>query len=399
FINVSQDRKKLQEGLKIFTWTKTITRLIGLWPLIPNYYIFDVCIIYLTVMMVLQSTYLYKSLKDVEKLIDIMTENIAFFYIYMSAVMLRVNNKQLGRVIVQAVTDYNISAFRDSDEVDVFIQFINRARIMMKGLIIYYTAGEILWYFIPIMSLCKYTSDNMMDDNNKTMFVLPYEIWLFYEIDSTTSYFFTYLFLLPAPVIGVLVNIATDCCLIFLVFYISGKMAVLTMRIEALKSTQDNCRNELGKIIAEHGKLLGMGDEIRDAYSVILLVYFLVSNFILCILGYQILIGFMNNQLFEVVQYMLYFIEMYFMLALYCMISEHLTSESLKCGEAFYQCPWYNFPLDCSKNIILSIARSQKPLGLQAGKFTTFSSVTLTDVSKTAAGYLSVLRNFLIVDE
>ncbi|KAH0535481.1 hypothetical protein KQX54_016739 [Cotesia glomerata] len=89
----------------------------------------------------------------------------------------------------------------------------------------------------------------------------------------------------------------------------------------------------------------------------------------------------MTNQMLEVVQYIAYFIEMYFILGLYCMISEHLTSESLKCGEAFYQCPWYNFPLDCSKNIILSIARSQKPLGLQAGKFLTFSSVTLTDVS------------------
>ncbi|XP_074101069.1 putative odorant receptor 85d isoform X1 [Cotesia typhae] len=239
----------------------------------------------------------------------------------------------------------------------------------------------------------------MMDENNKTMFVLPYEVWLFYEIDSKPSYYFTYLLLLPVPFIVLVANMATDCCLIFLVFYISGKMAVLTMRIDALKNHPHNCRNELGKIIAEHGKLLGMGDEVRNAYSLLLLVYFLVVNFILCILGYQILISFMTNNMVEVVQYIIYFIEIYFMLGLYCMISEHLTSESLKCGEAFYQCHWYNFPVDCSKNIILSIARSQKPLGLKAGKFTTFSSVTLTDVSKTAAGYLSVLRNFMIVDD
>ncbi|KAH0535482.1 hypothetical protein KQX54_016746 [Cotesia glomerata] len=144
---------------------------------------------------------------------------------------------------------------------------------------------------------------------------------------------------------------------------------------------------------------LVMGEEVTDAYRILLLVYFLSVNFMLCILGYKLLISFMTNNVVEIVQYTIYFIEMYTMLAIYCMISEHLTSESLKCGEAFYQCPWYNFPLDCTKDIIFIIARSQRPLGLQAGKFTTFSSVTLTDVSKTAAGYLSVLRNFLIIED
>lgn len=109
--------------------------------------------------MLLQFTYLYKSLKDVDKFIDIMTENIAFVYIYISVVMLRVNNRQLGRVIAQVVTDYNISAFRDSDEVDVFMQFINRARNLIKGLIIYYGMTELLWFLLPIMSLCKYICD------------------------------------------------------------------------------------------------------------------------------------------------------------------------------------------------------------------------------------------------
>ncbi|XP_074101071.1 uncharacterized protein LOC141528756 [Cotesia typhae] len=156
---MESDRKRLQEGFKIYTWTKITTRSIGLWPLTPNHYLFDVCIFYLTVIMLLQCTYLYKSLKDVDKFIDILTENIAFVYIYMTMVMLRVNNRQLGRVIVQVVTDYNINDFRDSDEIDVFMQFINRARLLMKGLIIYYGTIEVLWYLLPLMDFCKYICD------------------------------------------------------------------------------------------------------------------------------------------------------------------------------------------------------------------------------------------------
>lgn len=49
-------------------------------------------------------------------------------------------------------------------------------------------------------------------------------------------------------------------------------------------------------------------------------------------------------------------------------------------------------------DIIFCISRSQKSLALQAGKFAFFGNGTLTEVTKTAMGYLSVLRNFLIVN-
>ncbi|CAD6213332.1 GSCOCT00004019001.3-RA-CDS [Cotesia congregata] len=394
-VSEATDWERLQEGFRLLKWTENIARILGVWPPDPTYYLFNTLLMYVHFIMFLQLMYLYKSLHDLDQFLNVMSEYTVFVYIYTSILMLRVNNCQLGQLLTQILEDYKISAFNDSHEIDIFMQFINRARILMKGLIFYASMTEFLWYLKPLITL----SENLVDENNKTNYALPYELWWFYEIESTKSFFFVYLFLLPGPVLAAVGSMSADCFLIFLVFYISGRMAILTERIDALESDKENTRSELTKVIAEHRKLLEMGEEVTDAFRVILLVYFVSANFMLCVLGYKLLISFMINDVVEIVQYTIYFIEMYTMLAIYCMISEHFTSESLKCGEAFYQCPWYNFPLDCTKDIIFSIARSQRPLGLQAGKFTTFSSVTLTDVSKTAAGYLSVLRNFLILDE
>lgn len=96
----------------------------------------------------------------------------------------------------------------------------------------------------------------MIDGNNKTTYILPYEIWWFYEIDSTKGFLFPYLFLLPGPFLATAGSMGAVCLVIFFVFYISGRMAVLTERIDRLESDQENTRSELTKIIAEHTKLL-----------------------------------------------------------------------------------------------------------------------------------------------
>lgn len=93
-----------------------------------------------------------------------------------------------------------------------------------------------------------------------------------------------------------------------------------------------------------------------------------------------------------------------------------------KVNEAFWNCKWYNMPPNMIKDIMYCILRSQNPLALKIGKFSYFGNNTLTivifffvhlyyfkialteilflffQVTKTAMGYLSVLRHFLIIE-
>ncbi|XP_014298823.1 uncharacterized protein LOC103575783 [Microplitis demolitor] len=395
---MENDQKELDEGVKAFYWAKRMSRCIGLWPATPNYYWFNICIFYLTIFVSLQLLHLYNSVYDFDKVIDDFTENLASTHMYTRILMLRVHNYKIGEMITQAMKEYNTNAFKNSDEIKVFMKFINKGKFLIKGLIIFIMSTEISWFLKPLTT--PSSSDDLMINNNKTLpqFILPFHVSLFYEVNSLKRYILTYLSLMPMVYVTGIGHSAVDCILVLLVFYISGKLSVLTTRINALKNNHYDCRKELREIIAEHSRLLKMGDEVKDVYSTGLLVYLVNGNLLICIIGYQILINYMTGPNSDLLQYFVYIGATYFMISIFCIISEHLTAESNKVCEAYWNCEWYNMPQDCVKDIIYCILRSQRPLALQAGKFSTFSSVTLTDVTKTALSYLSVLRNFLIAE-
>ncbi|KAH0535483.1 hypothetical protein KQX54_016754 [Cotesia glomerata] len=224
---------------------------------------------------------------------------------------------------------------------------------------------------------------------------MPYTIYYPWEVNTSTRYYLTYL---PFGLLAFFMGFGgstVDCILISLVFSISGKLAVLTVRIKTLYGGPDS-RKKLNEIIAEHSRLLKMGAVVRNIHRAGLLLYLINIQFLICVIGYQVLICYMTGRESEAIKYILYILQMYLILVIYCVISEYLTDESLNCFEAFYKCSWYTLMIDCRKDILYCVKRSQKPLGLDAGKFATFSIIILTAVTKTAVGYLSVLRSFLI---
>lgn len=72
---------------------------------------------------------------------------------------------------------------------------------------------------------------------------------------------------------------------------------------------------------------------------------------------------------------------MFLILFAHCVVGESLVTESNRVCEAYYSCDWYNMPRETAQAVLFCIARSQKPMGLTAGKFRTFRLSTLTDVS------------------
>ncbi|CAD6213328.1 GSCOCT00014013001.2-RA-CDS, partial [Cotesia congregata] len=64
-------------------------------------------------------------------------------------------------------------------------------------------------------------------------------------------------------------------------------------------------------------------------------------------------------------------------------IAEHSRLlKSPNCCKAFSEYSWCTLTIDCGKDFLYCIKRSQKLLGLDAGKFTTYSLIALTVVSK-----------------
>ncbi|KAF7378689.1 hypothetical protein HZH66_015476 [Vespula vulgaris] len=124
-----------------------------------------------------------------------------------------------------------------------------------------------------------------------------------------------------------------------------------------------------------------MGKIVADAFSVTLLAHLFGATSLVCILGYQILTNYSDGEKAVLISFLVFQFLVLLILYAHCTVGECLLSESTKVSEAFYACQWYNMPIKNARSIILCMARSQRPMCLTAGKFSTFCLSTLTDVS------------------
>lgn len=137
----------------MFYWGERVSRGIGVWPLAPNNNLFTVSLIYLTVTGSLEYVSLYKDYIDFTSAIDMITEILAFQHIYVSVLMLRVHNNKLRYLITESLKDYQMSAFKNSLEIKIFVAYINKGRAFAKFVITFIATTAISWFFMPLTAL------------------------------------------------------------------------------------------------------------------------------------------------------------------------------------------------------------------------------------------------------
>ncbi|XP_057334700.1 odorant receptor 13a-like [Microplitis mediator] len=389
----SRDQRDLDKGARVFTWARLMSKCIGVWPLEPNYHLFNICFFYFTYIMITEYINLYYCLPNFKKVLGNLVENLAFTHMYVRTLMLRVHINKLRYIISESLKDYHASAYQNSEEVNEFLIYVRKGKFFVKAAGIFVISTATSWYIRPI------TSPSL--PNNETAvftYILPYKFHIFYKISNYRTYVLTYLSHAPFAIISGVGAVTSAWILIMLSFHVTGRLAILAKRINSLKDKNGGYRNHLDEIIFEHSRLLEMGEGIKSSYAIALLIYFVNGTILLCIIGYQILVTITLGVKHNLMPYFVFILTVYLVISIFCILSENLLAQSNKVSEAFWSCEWYKMPQDCVKDITFCILRSQKTLGLTAGAFLTFSNSTLTDVTKTAMGYLSILRNFLIVE-
>ncbi|XP_057334685.1 putative odorant receptor 85d [Microplitis mediator] len=402
----SRDERDLESSVRAFYWGKWMSKWIGVWPLAPNFYLFNVTFAYFTAVMLLEYVDLFFCLPNFEKVLDNLTESLSFTIIYVRTFTLRVYNYKLGNAIRECLKDSSVSAFANSKEIDIFVQYTKEGKFFAKFVIAFTAMTEASWYLRPITShtAIRVIADNETLNNVTLKFSLPFHFYVFYEINSIKTYALTYLSHGPFVPINGFGSASANCFLIALSFHISGRLAVLAERINRLNDNPDLYKRKLKLIIDEHIRLLRMVEDVQISFGVNLLVHLLNGTILLCIVGYQILLTLTVGPRTNIMPLIIYIMTLYMLMSIVCILSENLIAESNKVCEAFWNCGWYDMPRDyippdCISDVYYCIARSQKPLALTAGKFLTFGYGTITDVTRTAFRYLSVLRNFLLLEE
>ncbi|CAD6213312.1 GSCOCT00013815001.3-RA-CDS, partial [Cotesia congregata] len=391
---LSSDQKQLDEGVKIFDYSRRVSKAVGLWPLASNDYIFTFSYCYFTVILIFEWMDLYYSLDDLNSVLDNLTENLSFTQIYIRGIILRIHMNRLKEIIKNTIGDFSINSFKNPSEIKIFMTYIDKGRFFVKSIISFMAMTVITWYFQPLTTPAPVASDN-----ETILFLLPYRCHIIFEINDSKSYMLTYITFAPHTWIDGCSHASIECLLITLVYYLRGRLIILAGRIDRLSGMETlEWKNDLQDIIVEHIRLLKLGNNVIDIYSTSLMVYMICTTTCICVIGYKILVNCMTGPDADLVQFFIYIFAVYLIMAVFCFISEQLMSECDKISEAFWNCEWYRMPPKTVVNVMFCIQRSQRPLTLKIGKFAHFGHNMLTVVTKTAMGYLSVLRNFLVIE-
>ncbi|XP_015189377.1 PREDICTED: odorant receptor 85c-like [Polistes dominula] len=391
-----KEQEEFDRAAVILSWNKKLMSTIGLWPHSRNNLRFSLNFGYFCFLMILEYLDLFIFINNLEHVIMNLTENMAFSQIFVRMSMLWKYNDEIGDLITEVFKDFVRERYKSEEERQLFISYNAKSKLFMKLLITFVALTASSYYLTPLLVSLGNGLPTIEEGNiSKTLYLLPYRFYTFYPLENLQSYIVIYALELPFVFISGFGQSAADCIMVTLVYHICGQMSVLALQVNNIDINPQKNREEIQAIVESHTRLLRMGQIVAKAFSVTLLAHLLGATSLICILGYQILTNYSNGEKTVLVSFLVFQYLVLLILYAHCTVGECLLTESTKVSEAFYACQWYDMPIENTRSIMLCIARSQKPMCLTAGKFSTFCLRTLTDVLRTSMGYLSVLRSFL----
>ncbi|XP_066602213.1 odorant receptor 13a-like [Prorops nasuta] len=324
--------------------------------------------------------------------IEVILELITYLMIHLKLDAYRLNTSLISDLIIDMKQDYYSDNYLTPEEVLGILRYSGISKLYIKTAFPAAAITATFWYLRPLVH--HDTGLIIYLGNGTEPHALPYRIRydLLFDIQDLKTYIAVYVcqgFLVPVIFIGF---IGTDCLLVTMALHICGQYAVLSTRIQSTLRDSMGFEKHFSNIVKRHIHLIRIGKNLDDFCNLIVLFELLCTTILLCITGYNWIADGQNTNF---IIFGLYVITQLLLLLGYCLIGECLIAESTGIADAFYTCEWYIIPPKYVRMISICICRSQYAATITAGRFMVLSLSSFTEVLKTSAAYLSVLRKMI----
>ncbi|XP_018046453.1 PREDICTED: odorant receptor 22c-like [Atta colombica] len=187
---------------------------------------------------------------------------------------------------------------------------------------------------------------------------------------------------------------------ILLVLHVCGQLKILMTRMEDLteaKYFSDKYANEkLAAVVKQHIRIKSFLSKVEEILQYICLVEVVGCTFILCLLGYYIIMEWESNDAVSILIYAMLFLTFIFNIFVLCFVGELLMDQSTKLYITFCTFDWYRIPHKTARGLVLIISMSSIPSKITAGKFMDLSLNSFSAIMRTSVAYLNILRTISI---
>nr|QXE93246.1 odorant receptor 20 [Eucryptorrhynchus brandti] len=149
-----------------------------------------------------------------------------------------------------------------------------------------------------------------------------------------------------------------------------------------------SCRLHQRKCLIIHQEIVSYVTDLNSVLKSVMLLDFVPSSVQLAGVIYQMMLNFNIIQGILVGQFVCTLIARIFV---FCNSANELCVHSLTIADAWYEIDWTDLPPDVKRNILISIAKSQRPLCIGIGNFQDISLETFLVILKGAYSYMMLL--------
>ncbi|XP_018784751.1 PREDICTED: odorant receptor 13a [Bactrocera latifrons] len=285
-----------------------------------------------------------------------------------------------------------------------------------------------MYCILPLVELYMLTVNMEPDALDTVPKPFPYKMLFPYDANHGWRYALTYLFTAWAGVCVVTTLFAEDSLFGFFVSYTCGQFRILHTQIDNIipdsyaatragRGTepvfQRECIRRLDKIANKHCVLFNFVIRMEEFFSPILLVNFLISSVLICMVGFQLVTG-QNMFIGDYVKFLVYILSSLSQLFVLCWNGDNIIQNSLEMANHLYACNWessvkvaadeekqesfpivsYSTSAAFRKNLQFMIMRSQRQTCITAMKFSILSLNSFSGLISSSMSYFALLQSF-----
>ncbi|XP_015517776.2 uncharacterized protein LOC107222784 [Neodiprion lecontei] len=368
--------------------TERLLTMVGIWPKSKTNFRFILSLAYMFIHVAMQWAYFVSHMDDLQEVTDMLADAIVCTMVVIKLLVFH-KNRILSEMIDAMSEDCENNKTRLSpSEQKIYESCNSKAKTFVKILAYVIGFGVVAWYVRPLPTMAF-----AGNRNGSTSLLLPFRNYFSFERTEVYMYAFAYVYQVGASCQIFIGFVGTHALLVCLIMHICGELSVLSDKIMNLKKDMENDHDRrIRKIMMRHVRLMWMAKEMDTSFSFVFLTQVLCSSIMIAIAGFNVIMNSESNQKTALATFVFFEASVLVDLYGYCFVGEFLIIESERVSGAVYHCGWYELPPSQARDLILVMARAQKPLHLTVGKFFVFSSANFAEIVKTSMAYLSLLR-------
>nr|AQN78429.1 olfactory receptor 27 [Meteorus pulchricornis] len=349
---------------------------------------FSILVTYFTIHLVMMCYDLIMVFGDLESIVlNLMESGVQS--IFMLRVLVLRFRKHFNLIVISLRDEISDGNYKDSFERNTHVEFSSMARFYDRIVMTLGIISSFSWYLMPLQNyILAWLFNGEMTLN------YPYRMFGGNNSSSTKWNVIIYIYQTPVTFFPIC-YLSSYGLMMMAIIHICEHMAILSYRINNLseyEKTYDVLSNLMGEFVEKRTKALRLTKIIADGFDTVLLYELIITTVLVSLISYNILLNIDNFAVLEIATSTLFVISIMAVIYGYCFMGQFLITESENLAAACYGCAWHEMPIHFQRSLLIFMKSSQIPLQLTAGRFYVYSYRNFTNIMKSSAAYVSMLR-------